>query len=243
MAVAVVDRGREARKDAGVPKQRHPRVLVVEDEELIRMALESALEAEGYIVRSEAHGREAEQALEQFRPDLAILDVNLPGGPNGYAIARRLRQASRLPILFLTGADEVADRLAGFNAGADDYMAKPFAMGELLARVRALLRRSGRLTPAVWQVGDLIVDHARRSVTREGHAIELTPTEYQLLSALGEHVGQVLSREQLITRVWDLEAVDSNVVDVHISSLRRKLESHGPRLVHTVRGMGYILRP
>lgn len=230
-------------RGSDLPRQHNPRVLVVEDEELIRMALETALKGEGYTVRGEAHGREAERSLEQFGPDLAILDVNLPGGPNGYAIARRLRRASKLPILFLTGADEVADRLAGFEAGADDYMAKPFAMPEVLARVRALLRRSGRLTAGVWQVSDLVVDHDRRTVKRGDLPIELTRTEYQLLSVLGEHLGQVLSREQLLTRVWSFESVESNVVDVHISSLRRKLEAHGPRLVHTVRGMGYILYP
>lgn len=225
-----------------MPRQQKPRVLIVEDEDLIRTALESALEGVGYVVRAEAHGRDAERVLEQFRPDLAVLDVNLPGGPDGYVVARRLRRTSKVPILFLTGAVEVADRLAGFEAGADDYMAKPFAMAEVLARVQALLRRSGRLEAAVWQVGDLVVDDESRTVTRDDQRIELTRTEYQLLSVLGEHVGQVLSREQLLVHVWNFEPVESNVVDVHMSSLRRKLEAHGPRLVHTVRGMGYILR-
>lgn len=212
--------------------------MVIEDDDLIRTALDIALSKEGYEVRADEDGRQVEQAAEVFVPDLAILDVNLQTGPDGYTIARRLRGRSSVPILFLTGADAVADRLAGFEAGADDYMSKPFAMEEVLARVQALLRRSGKLTAAVWQVGDLVVDDGRRTVVKAGQVIEVTRTEYELLSMLVRHPGQVLSRRQLLTQLWGYEE-ESNVVNVHLSSLRRKLHAHGPPVLHTVRGIGY----
>jgi two-component system, OmpR family, response regulator len=206
------------------------------------MALESSLEEESYIVRTESTGRDAERVLEEFAPDLAILDVHLPGGPDGYTVARRLRAASRIPILFLTGADTVDDRLAGFAAGGDDYLVKPFSMAELLARIRAILLRTGSLSTARWEIGDLVVDEARRKVTRAGHPIDLTPTEYQLLSVLVKNTGQVVSKDQIVGHVWGFDPVESNAINVHMSSLRRKLDAHGPHLIHTVRGMGFVLR-
>ena len=132
--------------------------------------------------------------------------------------------------------------MAGFDAGADDYLVKPFAMAELLARVQALLRRSGRLASAVWQVGELVIDQGAAKVVRAGAPVELTSTEYQLLCVLARHPGQVLSKVQLLTQVWGFDAYDANLVEVHMSALRRKLEAHGPRMVHTVRNMGYVLR-
>lgn len=224
-----------------MPSSPKARILVVEDDELIRAALEVALEREGYEVRGEEDGRRVEEAAEVFVPDLAILDVNLQTGPDGYTIARRLRGKSSVPILFLTGADAVADRLAGFEAGGDDYMAKPFDMEEVLARIRALLRRAGKLTSAVWQVGDLIVDDGRRTVVKAGQVIDVTPTEYELLSMLARHPGQVFSRGQLLSHLRGYDDGDSNVVNVHLSSLRRKLHNLGPPVLHTVRGMGYSL--
>jgi two-component system OmpR family response regulator len=157
-------------------------------------------------------------------------------------MARLLRRTSGLPILFLTAADSVDDRLAGFQAGADDYLVKPFSMAELLARVQALLRRSGRLSSASWHVGDLVVDDAARMVVRAGVPLELTRTEYDLLTVLVQQIGTVLSKTQLLTQVWGFDAYDTNLVEVHMSALRRKLEAAGPRLVHTVRGAGYVLR-
>lgn len=219
-----------------------PRVLVVEDEAAIRTTLEVALRSEGYEVRAEADGLALKSVVDAFRPDLAVLDVRLPIGPDGYGMARTLRTSSDMPLLFLTAADAVEDRLAGFDAGADDYLIKPFAMAELLARTQALLRRSGRLTSSAWQVGDLLVDDGARSVSRTGVALELTRTEYDLLSMLAQHVGRVLSKTQLLTSVWGFDAYDSNLVEVHMSALRRKLETRGPRLIHTVRGAGYVLR-
>ncbi|MDQ4132695.1 MAG: response regulator transcription factor [Actinomycetota bacterium] len=221
---------------------RRPRVLVVEDDSAIRSPLEVALRNDGYVVEACADGRSLEAVASQFRPDLVILDVRLPVGPDGYAMARTLRGMGDQPILFLTAADAENERLAGFEAGGDDYLAKPFSMAELLARVKALLRRSGRLSSAVLQIGDLVIDEGARRVIRDGETLELTRTEYELLSALARHPGQVLSKAQLLVQVWGYDAYDANLVEVHLSALRKKLEAHGERLIHTVRGMGYTLR-
>ncbi|MDQ4130878.1 MAG: response regulator transcription factor [Actinomycetota bacterium] len=220
-----------------------PRVLVVEDDRPIRSSLAVALAGEGYEVEAQADARAIQQVAERFRPDLAILDVRLPDGPDGYAAARLLGSSSDIPILFLTAADGIDDRLAGFEAGGDDYLAKPFSMAELLARTRALLRRAGRLSSAVQQISDLVIDDGARTVVRNGSVLDLTRTEYDLLSALAHHPGQVLSKVQLLTQVWGFEAYDTNLVEVHMSSLRRKLEAQGPRVIQTVRGVGYVVRP
>ena len=183
-----------------------------------------------------------QRVVDQFRPDIAILDVHLGAGPDGYSTARLLRGQSDLPVIMLTAADTVAERLEGFNSGADDYLIKPFSMAELLARVEALLRRTGRLTSAVRQVGDVIIDDAARAVVRAGEKLDLTRTEFDLLATLAKHPGQVLSKVQLLTQVWGFDAYDVNLVEVHMSSLRRKLEAHGPRIIQTVRGVGYVVR-
>jgi two-component system OmpR family response regulator len=222
--------------------QNQPRVLVVEDDVPIAAALEIALSGERYEVRVLENGSALARVADDFRPDLAVLDVRLPVGPDGYALARTLRDRSTLPILFLTAADAVEDRLAGFQAGADDYLVKPFSMAELLARVQALLRRSGRLSSQSWQIADLVVDDGARTVVRGGTALELTRTEYDLLAVLAKNVGTVLTKTQLLTQVWGFDAYDANLVEVHVSALRRKLEVAGPRLIHTVRGAGYVLR-
>ncbi len=217
-------------------------MLVVEDDGPIRSALEIALKAERYEVLALPDGTSLGRTADDYRPDLAVLDVRLPVGPDGYGMARLLRARSTLPILFLTAADAVEDRLAGFEAGADDYLVKPFSMAELLARAKALLRRSGRLASDSWQIGDLVVDDDARRVVRAGSPLELTRTEYDLLAVLAQNVGKVLSKTQLLTQVWGFEDYDANLVEVHMSALRRKLEADGPRLVHTVRGAGYVLR-
>ncbi len=218
------------------------RILVIEDDEPIRTALAICLRTEGYDVRAEADGSALARVAEEFRPDLAVLDVRLPVGPDGYSIARRLRSSSDLPLLFVTAADSLDARLEGFEAGADDYLVKPFSMAELLARIYALLRRAGRLSSQVRQVGDLLIDELARAVVRAGVTVILTRTEFDLLAALARRPGQVLSKTQLLTLVWGFEAYDTNLVEVHISTLRRKLEAEGPRVVHTVRGAGYVLR-
>jgi two-component system, OmpR family, response regulator len=219
-----------------------PRVLVVEDDPPIRLAVEVALRGEDYEVRAESDGTRLEQLNATFRPDLAVLDVRLPIGPDGFSMASQLRRSGSIPLLFLSAADSVDDRLAGFDAGADDYLVKPFSMAELLARVQALLRRSDRLISSSHQVGDLVVDHETRVVVRAGRPLEMTRTEYELLTMLMLHTGKVLSKTQLLTQVWGFDAYDPNLVEVHMSALRRKLEAAGPRLIHTVRGAGYVMR-
>ena len=219
-----------------------PRVLVIEDDHPIRTAVAVALRGEGYVVHGETDGADLPQVADQFAPDLAVLDVRLPAGPDGYALARQLRSRSDLPVLFLTAAGSVQDRLAGFEAGGDDYLLKPFSMAELLARVQALLRRSGRAVSSARQVGDIVIDDAGRTVSRAGVQLDLTRMEHDLLVMLAQHVGKVLSKTQLLSQVWGFDAYDINLVEVHMSALRRKLESQGPRLIHTVRGAGYVLR-
>ena len=222
--------------------RRAPRLLLVEDDQLIRSSLEISLGGEGYEVEARPDASGIEAVIERFRPDLAILDVRLPVGPDGFASARILRSSSDIPILFLTAADTVEERLAGFGAGGDDYLLKPFSMAELLARIIVLLRRSGHVSWAAVHVGDLIVDDCARVAVRAGHVLPLTRKEHDLLSVMARHRGQVLSKVQLLCQVWAFDAYDTNLVEVHMSSLRRKLEHHGPRIIHTVRGVGYVLR-
>jgi len=163
-------------------------------------------------------------------------------GRSGFDLAHVLRNKTDLLILFLTARDTVSSRLAGFSVGADDYVIKPVVVEELLARVRALLRRSGRLETEVLEVGDLILDEPARLVRRGDAELELTPIEFQLLAFLMRNRGVVLSRLQISSQVWGYEEHDPNLVPVHIGNLRRKLEGSGPRLIHTVRGHGYVLR-
>lgn len=218
-------------------------ILVVEDDQAIRRSLDIALRRADYEVRVEQDGQGLAQAMRDFDPDLAILDVRLPEGPDGFAIARRLRRETDLPILFLTAAEEPADRLEGFQAGGDHYLVKPYEVDELLARVKALLRRAGREKYPVWRVGDVLVETSTRTVVRGDTKLDLTRTEYELLAVLVQEAGNVLSKEQLLSRVWGFDAYDTNLVEVHLSSLRRKMEACGPRMVHTLRGAGYVLRP
>jgi len=219
------------------------RVLLVEDDSAVREAVEIAFRGEGFDVRAESDGSSIEQVVGSFQPDVAILDVRLPVGPDGYTMVRNLRKLDNLPVVLLTSADSLDDRLTGFRAGADDYIAKPFSMAELLARVHALLRRSGHSSESTYHVGDIVVADGNRTVTRDGVLIDLTRTEYDLLSVLCRYPGQVLSKQQLLRQVWGgFDSYGDNVVEVHLSALRRKLEAHGPRLIHTVRSVGYVLR-
>jgi DNA-binding response OmpR family regulator len=219
------------------------RILLVEDDVTIRQALAVALRDDGYQVSAHPDGSSALESAEAFRPDLALLDVRLPPGPDGLAVARSLRQSRNIPVVFLTAADALEDRLAGFHAGGDDYVVKPFSMAELLARLRAVLRRAGGLDSGVWQVNDLVVDESARTAVRGGTVIELTRTEFDLLALLGRQRGRVLSKRQILVELWGYEGYQENVVEAHMSSLRRKLEGVGARLIHTVRGAGYVLRP
>jgi DNA-binding response OmpR family regulator len=220
-----------------------PRVLVVEDDAALRRALVATLDASGFEVLGLADGLELTDEVDRFRPDLAVLDVGFGTGPDGFTQARLLRGQHGVPVIFVTAADALEDRLRGFEVGADDYLVKPFAMAELLARARVVLRRSGRLSSPTIEVRDLLVDEANRLVRRGGEVVELTKTEFEVLCALAREPGRVLSKIQLLALVWGFDEFAPNLVEVHVSSLRRKLEAHGPRLIHTERGEGYVLRP
>jgi two-component system, OmpR family, response regulator len=219
-----------------------PRVVVVEDDGALRDAIAGALRHEGYVVRSTGRSQRVRSLVRQFRPDIAVLDVRLPDGPDGFELARSIRGESDVPVVFVTAMESLEDRLAGFEAGGDDYIVKPFAMPELLARVRALLRRAGRTTSATIEVGDLVVDEQARTAMCRGEKLDLSPTELDLLLALVRRPGRVLSKRRLLALVWDFESYDENLVEVYVGTVRKKLEEHGPRIIHTVRGAGYVLK-
>ena len=229
-----------------------PLILVVDDEAPIREALERALRLEGFAVECAPGGRTALEAVARRPPAAIVLDVTMPD-MNGRAVCARLRaDGVRTPIMILSARDEVDDRVAGLQAGADDYLVKPFAVEELVARLQALLRRSagengegGAEEPsAELVVGDLVVDPAGRMVTRGGREIELTRREFELVEVFARNPGIVLERDRLLELVWGYDwAADTNVVDVFVSYLRRKMEADGePRMIQTVRGVGFVLR-
>jgi DNA-binding response OmpR family regulator len=217
------------------------RILVVEDDQSLRDLLVAALEREGWDVESANDATAGESAVERFNPDVAILDIRLGDGPDGLTLARRIRQRSDLPFLFLTDKTGVEDRLAGFESGADDYLAKPFILAELLARLRVVLRRRGRIGNDALEIGPLKIDPSGRRVFVEDELVELTRIEFELLTQLAGQVGRVASKTDLLSRVWGFEGYDQNLVEVHVSSLRRKLRGHGA-MIQTVRGVGYVLR-
>ncbi|MFB9375630.1 response regulator transcription factor [Kineococcus gynurae] len=225
----------------GHPGTGAARILLVEDDPLIRDSVAESLREAGMAVEAMADGEGIDLVLDGFRPDVAVLDVMVPG-EDGLTLARRHCVPRGVAVVFVTARDAVPDRLAGFEAGGDDYVVKPFAVEELLVRLRALLRRAGN-AGAVLQVGDLVVDETATTAVRDGHTLDLTATEFRLLAHLVRHRGRTLSKVQLLTQVWGYEAYDPNLVEVHVSALRRKLEAHGPRILHTVRGLGYVLRP
>ena len=223
------------------------RVLIVDDEPAVRAALDRALRLDRYEVELAGDGREALDRLAETRLDAIVLDVMMPG-IDGLEVCRRLREAGdRTPVLMLTARDAIDDRVAGLDAGADDYLVKPFALKELKARLRALLRRSepaGDEDGQVLRFADLELDPVAREVRRGGREIELSRTEFNLLELFLEHPRQVLTRSQIFERVWGYDfGSTSNALGVYIGYLRRKTEAGGElRLLHTVRGVGYILR-
>lgn len=216
------------------------RILVVEDSDAIRVPVAGTLRHQGFEVADAPDGSRLEEQLGSFRPELVILDVMLPGR-DGFELLTVIRERSTAGVLLLTARDTTDDRVRGLTGGADDYVVKPFEMAELVARAQAVLRRTGAggLTTAI---GDLTISDDAADVRRGGHPVDLTGTERAILAYLAARPGRVVSKTQILTNVWGYDGFDENVVEVHVSSLRRKLEQDGAaRLVHTVRGRGYRL--
>ncbi|MCC7105691.1 MAG: response regulator transcription factor [Chloroflexi bacterium] len=219
------------------------RLLLVDDDPKVRSSLGRRLAFEGFRVETAEDGHQALDRVAEQPPDLIVLDVMLPG-LDGLEVARRLRQASAVPILMLTARGSVPDKVAGFNSGADDYLVKPFEFEELLARIGALLRRAAPPTPTVLRFQDLALDTATRRAQRGGQPLDLTAREFELLEYFMQHPDRVLSREAIFQAVWGSGFLGgSNIIDVNVSYLRDKLEAGGlPRLIQTIRGAGYALR-
>jgi two-component system copper resistance phosphate regulon response regulator CusR len=221
------------------------KILLVEDDRNTVLFLQRGLEENGFVVDVAGRGDEALELARTREYELAILDVMLPGR-NGWEVLRELRLAGKTwPVLFLTARDSVEDRVRGLESGADDYLIKPFAFAELLARIRTLLRRTPNQQPALLHVADLELDLARHRATRGGVRLDLRPKEFALLSLLTRRAGEVLSRTYIAEQVWDINFdSDSNVVDVHVRRLRIAVDDPFPtKLIHTVRGVGYVLEP
>jgi two-component system response regulator MprA len=220
------------------------RILVVDDDRSTRAMLRRNLAYEGYEVESAEDGPTALDQIRDHQPAILVLDVMLPGF-DGFEVLRRLRAAhDRTPVIMLTARDAIDDRVAGLESGADDYLVKPFAFKELLARIQVILRRQLPEDAAVLRFGDLTIDTGTRLANRAGRTIELSTTEYELLAFFMRNANQVLPRRRLIERVWgyDFEG-EANVLEVYIGYLRRKLEAQGePRVIQTIRGTGYVLR-
>jgi DNA-binding response OmpR family regulator len=219
------------------------RLLVVEDDQGLIAALHDGLAAHGFAVDRAGSAERARDLLRVNPYDLIVLDLGLPG-TDGLTLLRRLRQREDpVPVLVLTARSEVSDRVAGLNAGADDYVQKPFAFPELVARIHALLRRGGSVVPAILRVGDLELDPGRFQARRQGVAVSLTAKEFAILEYFMRHAGELMTRTMILEHCWG-ESYDglSNLVDVHVSRLRRKLdEAGGAPLLHTIRGAGFIL--
>jgi len=222
------------------------RVLVVEDEVSLAELLTMAMRYEGWDVRSAGNGLSAVRVAREFEPDLVVLDVMLPD-IDGLEVLRRLRAgAPVLPVLFLTARDAVEDRIAGLTVGGDDYVTKPFSLEEVMARLRALLRRSGMAVgrTSALAVGDLSLDEDSHEVRRGGEVVDLTATEFELLRYLMRNPRRVLSKAQILDQVWHYDFGGSaNVVELYISYLRKKIDAGHPPMIHTLRGAGYVLKP
>jgi len=221
------------------------RVLVVDDEANLAEVISMALRYQGFAVETAATGREALAAVTDFKPHLMVLDVMLPD-MEGFDVAQRLgAQRAQVPIVFLTARDATEDKVRGLTSGGDDYVTKPFSLEELIARIRAILRRTGQVLPDTGRLvfEDLELDEETREVIRGDTPVELTATEYRLLRYLMLNPRRVMTRAQLLDHVWNYDFNgDGRVLETYISYLRRKLDPHGPPLIHTVRGVGYALR-
>ena len=235
--------GPELRRPDGEPV----RVLVVDDEATLTDLLSMALRYEGWQVRSAPNGMTAVRVAKEFEPDAVVLDIMLPD-LDGLEVLRRLRGVRPdVPVLFLTARDAVEDRVAGLTAGGDDYVTKPFSLEEVVARLRALMRRAGVGTTrddAVLVVGDLSLDEDSHEVRRAGDLVSLTATEFELLRYLMRNPRRVLSKAQILDRVWNYDfGGQANVVELYISYLRKKIDAGRPPMIHTLRGAGYVLKP
>jgi len=223
------------------------RVLVVDDEPMLGDLLSTALRYEGWQVETALNGRTAVRTATSLDPDVVVLDVMLPD-MSGLDVLRRLREARpRIPVLFLTAKDAVEDRIAGLTAGGDDYVTKPFSLEEVVARLRALLRRTGattQSTEAHLVVGDLVLDEDSHEVFRTGAEIHLTATEFELLRYFMRNPRRVLSKAQILDRVWQYDfGGQANIVELYVSYLRRKIDTGRAPMIHTLRGAGYVLKP
>ncbi len=220
---------------------RPARVLVVDDEASIRDFIELGLSREGFAVRTAPDGRAALTAVDQFQPDLVIVDVMMPR-MDGLSLTRELAGDPRRGLIILSARDETKDRIVGLELGADDYLVKPFEFAELLARIRSVLRRRQPDQAEVLQTGDLVLDRSRRTATYRGEPVELSPREFDLLYYLASHRGRVLERDRLLNAVWGVSFYgDENNLEVYVRYLRRKLGDDDRRLIQTVRGVGYRL--
>ncbi len=217
------------------------RILLIDDDPKIMGLLRRGLAYEGFDVHTAPDGESGLAALSRYRPHVVLLDIAMPG-VDGFETCRRLRLESDTPVIMLTARDEVVDKVAALDMGADDYVAKPFAFDELLARIRAVLRRRGQ-TDEPLAYADVVLNPLTREVRRGHREVELTALEYELLLLFMRHPRQVLAREQIMQRVWGHEEQSDTVLDVHIGHLRRKLEGEGEtRIIHTLRGIGYAMR-
>jgi two-component system response regulator MprA len=219
------------------------KILVIEDDEEILRLMQRALVFEGYKVVLADDGQLGLDVAQKEKPALIILDLLLPG-IDGMEVCKRLRQFTKSPIMMVTARDKIGDRVSGLDAGADDYLVKPFSIEELLARVRALLRRTVEDRPEILSLADLTLDNQTRRASRSSRMIDLTAKEFNLLDLFMRHPNQVLTREVIFEKVWEYDfGGESNVLDVYIRYLRKKLEAGGePRLIFTIRGVGYVMR-
>jgi two-component system, OmpR family, response regulator len=220
---------------------RSSRILLIDQDDVQRDEISDALSDAGYRVHAESNGRQLSKALAGFHPDAVIVGAADRVGPSGLGITRFVRASAGVAVLVTAPSDDLPLRLSAFEAGADDVVTTPLELTELLARLRAILLRAGRADSETWEFADILVHEPSRSASRGGHPLELTPTQFELLLELGRHPGRVVSKRHLLATVWAGGSSSHNLVEAHVSALRRALERHGPPVIATIRGFGYRL--